>query len=73
MKDKPKHRILTLFDLPEQGKEKPKNRCKHCDFMFNHPYGKMKYCSKQSSKTSIGIKKIKSNDPACALFKPLPS
>lgn len=66
----------TLFDLheeqniiPSEQRKITKERCKNCDFIYNHTYGKMKYCSKQKdTRTAYGHKKIKANDPACIAF-----
>ena len=45
-------------------------RCRKCNFIYNHQYGKMKYCEKQKdTRTAYGNKKIKANDPACSLFE----
>lgn len=55
----------TLFETnPITG-----NRCKNCVHIYDHTYGKMKYCEEQNdSKTSYGHKKIKANYIACDKF-----
>jgi len=46
------------------------NRCRTCTYIYNHQYGKMKYCKlKTDKKTSYGHAKVRSNDRACELYE----
>lgn len=57
-------------ELPKALQVPPGLRCKNCLHLYNHQYGKMKYCDKQRDpRTSYGNKKIKANDPACPQFE----
>lgn len=45
-------------------------RCKNCNYIYQHRYGKMFYCEKFfDKKTSYGNKKIKANNKACHYFE----
>lgn len=61
----------SLFDTADAVKPKPPGeRCKNCQHLYNHQYGKMKYCAKKVDRsTAYGHKKIKANDPACPMFE----
>ncbi len=62
---------LKLFDIPEE-KPKPKSkyRCRKCEHIYKHEYGKMKYCKMQKGyNTAYGDRKIKANDFGCEMFK----
>ena len=59
------------FEAEIKEPEKPANRCRNCEFIFEHQWrSDWKYCGKQKSpRTGTGYKKIKANDLSCQLFK----
>jgi hypothetical protein len=62
-----------LFNLNPITPKKPEPgmRCRNCEHIYKHNYGKMFYCGKQQSnrRTAYGDKKIKANDAACPMFE----
>jgi rubredoxin len=64
----------SLFDVPSERNIEAISgfKCKDCAFIYDHQYGKMKYCSKKplrNGRTSYGDTKVTARQPACNLFE----